>query len=50
MYRGSNGGVWNGGAGAFADGVSGIYAARDTGDEVVFDAGSGSYVFQLTGW
>lgn len=34
---------------AFADGVLGIYAARDTGDEVVFDAGSGSYVFQLTG-
>ena len=36
-------------AGTFARGVLGITAGRESGDEVIFDAGSGSYIFQLIG-
>ena len=36
-------------AGEFVHGVSGITAGDETPDDVTFDVGSGSYVFQLTG-
>jgi alpha-L-rhamnosidase len=37
--------VWE--SGAFVDGVAGLTGARLDGDTVVFDAGSGDYVFEL---
>lgn len=39
--------VWA--AGAYVHGADGISNGRETDDGVVFDAGSGSYVFEMTG-
>ena len=39
--------VWKNGA--FVPGTDGITTAEDNGQDIVFQAGSGSYAFELTG-